>query len=149
MDIWTEQLYRRHLPIVEHWLDRSAGALTPNDLPKEANQLSAWFEERAESDFLISVYETPVGVSGFRDNEFYLFLGETGYNFVRTATYATLRMLDHAFMTFDSVYAYVYKNRHEYLSVLNTMGFTQLGEENGLIMVSVQKPEFQSRKHLF
>ena len=149
MDIWTEQLHRRHLPIVEHWLDRSAGALTPNDLPKEADRLPAWFEERAGSDFLISVYETPVGVSGFRDHEFYLFLGETGYNFVRTATYATLRMLDHAFMTLESVTAHVDQNRHEYLAVLNTMGFTQLGEENGLIMVTVQKAEFQSRKYLF
>ena len=102
MDIWTEQLQKRHLPILESWLGRSAGALTPNDLPKEGNQLSSWFNQRLGSDFLISVYETPVGVAGLRDNEFYLFLGEVGYNLARTATYATLRILDQAFTIFDS-----------------------------------------------
>ena len=149
MDIWTEQLQKRHLPILESWLGRSAGALTPNDLPKEVNQLSSWFDQRWGSDFLISVYETPVGVAGLRDNEFYLFLGEVGYNLVRTATYATLRILDQAFTIFDSITVRVDKNRHEYLSALNTMGFRQLSEENGLVRLSVQKTEFQSRKYLF
>ena len=149
MDIWTEQLQKRHLPILESWLGRSAGALTPNDLPKEVNQLSSWFDQRLGSDFLISVYETPVGVAGLRDNEFYLFLGEVGYNLVRTATYATLRILDQAFTIFDSATVRVYENRHEYLSALNTMGFRQLSEENGLVRLSVQKTEFQSRKYLF
>ncbi len=149
MDIWTEQLQKRHLPILESWLGRSAGALTPNDLPKEVNQLSSWFDQRIGSDFLISVYETPVGVAGLRDNEFYLFLGEVGYNLVRTATYATLRILDQAFTIFDSITVRVDKNRHEYLSALNTMGFRQLSEENGLVRLSVQKTEFQSRKYLF
>lgn len=84
-----------------------------------------------------------------KHNEFYLFLGEVGYNLVRTATYATLRILDQAFTIFDSITVRVYKNRHEYLSALNTMGFRQLSEENGLIRLSVQKTEFQSRKYLF
>ena len=35
MDIWTEQLERRHLPILERWLGKTAGAITPNDLPSD------------------------------------------------------------------------------------------------------------------
>lgn len=149
MDIWIEQLQKRHLPILERWLGRSSGTLTPNDLPKEATQLPVWLEQRAEFDFLISVYETPVGIAGVRDKELYIFLGEVGYNLVRTATYATLRILDQAFLKFDCIDVRVYKNRCEYLSVLNTMGFTQIGEDNDLIRASVRKAEFQSRKYLF
>lgn len=44
MDIWTEKLVRRHLPILERWLDRSAGEITPNDLPSDAHELESWFD---------------------------------------------------------------------------------------------------------
>ena len=56
MDIWTEQFLRQHLPILERWLNRTAGTLTANDLPEKAEMLPKWFEQRAQGDFLISVY---------------------------------------------------------------------------------------------
>ena len=149
MDIWTEQFLRQHLPILERWLNRTAGTLTANDLPEKAEMLPKWFEQRAQGDFLISVYETPVGVGGLRGNEFYLFLGEVGYNLIRTATYATLRILDQAFIKLDTVTVWVYRNHKEYLSVLKTMGFSQIDEKDDLIRVSVQKKELESRKYLF
>ena len=33
MNIWTEQLQRQHLTLLERWLNRTAGTLTANDLP--------------------------------------------------------------------------------------------------------------------
>ena len=70
MDIWTEQLERRHLPILERWLWRTAGAITPNDLPSDVIELRTWFErsvaEPGRLDCLALVYETPVGVAGLR-----------------------------------------------------------------------------------
>jgi len=149
MDIWTEQFLRQHLPILERWLNRTAGTLTANDLPEKAEMLPKWFEQRAQGDFLISVYETPVGVGGLRGNEFYLFLGEVGYNLIRTATYATLRILDQAFIQLNTVSAWVYSDQKEYLSALKTMGFSQIDEKDDLIRVSVQKKELESRKYLF
>ena len=149
MDIWTEQFLRQHLPILERWLNRTAGTLTANDLPEKAEMLPEWFEQRAQGDFLISVYETPVGMGGLRGNEFYLFLGEVGYNLIRTATYATLRILDQAFIQLNTVSAWVYSDQKEYLSALKTMGFSQIDEKDDLIRVSVQKKELESRKYLF
>ena len=149
MNIWTEQLLRQHLPMLEHWLNRTGGKLTSNDLPENAELLTEWFEQRAKADYLISVYETPVGVGGLREDEFYLFLGEVGYNLIRTATYATLRILDQAFIKLDTVTAWVYSDHKEYLSALKTMGFSQVDEKGDLIRVSVQKRELGSRKYLF
>ena len=149
MNIWTEQLQRQHLTLLERWLNRTAGTLTANDLPDNAEMLTEWFEQRGQADSLISVYETPVGVGGLRGNGFYLFLGEVGYNLIRTATYATLRILDHGFIKLDTVNAWVYRSHKEYLSALKTMGFSQIDEKGDMIRVSVQKIELLSRKYLF
>ncbi len=149
MNIWTEQLLRQHLPMLERWLNRTNGKLTSNDLPENAELLTEWFEQRGQADSLISVYETPVGVGGLRGNEFYLFLGEVGYNLIRTATYSTLRILDQAFIKLDTVNAWVYSSHNEYLSALKTMGFSQVDEKDDLIRVSVQRRELGSRKYLF
>ena len=149
MNIWTEQLQRQHLTLLERWLNRTAGTLTANDLPDNAEMLTEWFEQRGQADSLISVYETPVGVGGLRGNGFYLFLGEVGYNLIRTSTYATLRILDQALINHDTVTAWVYGSHKEYLSALKTMGFSQIDEKGDLIRVSVQKKELLSRKYLF
>ena len=149
MNIWTEQLQRQHLTLLERWLNRTAGTLTANDLPDNAELLTEWFEQRGQADSLISVYETPVGVGGLRGNEFYLFLGEVGYNLIRTATYSTLRILDQAFIKLDTVTAWVYSDHKEYLSALKTMGFSQVDEKDDMIRVSVQKIELLSQKYLF
>ena len=126
MNIWTEQLQRQHLTLLECWLDRNAGTLTANDLPENAELLTEWFEQRGQADSLISVYETPVGVGGLRGNGFYLFLGEVGYNLIRTATYATLRILDQALINHDTVTAWVYGSHKEYLSALKKWDFHRL-----------------------
>ena len=149
MNIWSEQLQRQHLTLLERWLNRTAGTLTANDLPDNAELLTEWFEQRGQADSLISVYETPVGVGGLRGNEFYLFLGEVGYNLIRTATFATLRILDQALINHDTVTAWVYGSHKEYLSALKTMGFSQIDEKGDMIRVSVQKIELLSRKYLF
>ena len=149
MNIWTEQLQRQHLTLLERWLNRTAGTLTANDLPDNAELLTEWFEQRGQADSLISVYETPVGVGGLRGNGFYLFLGEVGYNLIRTATFATLRILDQALINHDTVTAWVYGSHKEYLSALKKMGFSQIDEKGDMIRVSVQKKELLSRKYLF
>ena len=149
MNIWTEQLQRQHLTLLERWLNRTAGTLTANDWPDNAELLTEWFEQRGQADSLISVYETPVGVGGLRGNEFYLFLGEVGYNLIRTATFATLRILDQALINHDTVTAWVYGSHKEYLSALKKRGFSQIDEKGDMIRVSVQKKELLSRKYLF
>ena len=162
MDIWTEQLEQRHLPLLKNWIGRTAGRFTENDLPLDAEQLSLWFDtcksEPGRTDFLISVYETPVGISGLRNRrvnpdsaELYLFLGESNYNPIRAATYATLRMLDRAFQEqgLARVYAVVYARREDYLAVLDRMGFSETPEKNGLLRAKIDKDIFLSRKYLF
>ena len=70
MDIWTERLQPRHLPLMELWVGRTDGAVTPNDLPQDAGALTVWLDtcakEPGRQDYLITVYDTPVGVAGFR-----------------------------------------------------------------------------------
>ena len=162
MDIWTEELQQRHLPILENWVGRTSGQFTENDFPLDSDQLSPWFDscksELGRTDCLISVYETPVGLSGLRragtasdSAELYLFLGESYYNPIRTATYATLRMLDRAFQNkgLGSVYAMAYAHHKEYLDSLHRMGFSTITENNGLARILVDKDAFLSRKYLF
>lgn len=160
MDIWTEQLEIRHLPILKHWIGRESGVMTENDLPEDTGMLSAWFEtcktDQTRLDCLVSVYETPVGIAGLirRDERtawMYLFLGEINYNSVRTATYATLRMLDRAFLEngYDSVRIKVLLRHTEYLDALVQMGFSGDEMKDGYRIASVEKQQFLSRKYLF
>ena len=162
MDIWTERLMRRHLPLLEHWVGRRDGAMTPNDLPREEEKLEAWYEacsaEPGRLDCLVSIYETPVGLSGLRQNssqggtaELYLLLCEMNYNLLRTATYTTLRMLDFAFLElgFARAAAQVYAQHRWYSDVLEQMGFVRGADLDGLVGLSVEKAIYLDRKYLF
>ena len=161
MDIWTEHLQRRHLPLMEQWVGRTDGAVTPNDLPQDAGALTVWFEACAEEpgrqDFLITVYETPVGVAGFRRGgqgtaELYLLLGEVQYNLLRTATYAVQRVLDHAFQNagLDRVTVRVYRRCAKLLDALERMGFTRdAQQDDGMVFLAIEKNAFRRRKYLF
>ena len=161
VDIWIEKLERRHLPLLENWLGRSSGRMTPNDLPTDAEKLTQWYEtctaEPGRQDHLVLVYETPVGVAGLRRREgregaaeLYLLLGETGYNLLRTATYAVLRLLSTVFREdgLDRVSAELSPQGREILPALERMGFSREGEDGGL-RVSIEKKSFQERKYLF
>ena len=161
MDIWTEKLVRRHLPVLERWLGRTAGAVTPNDLPSDVRGLEAWFEmctaEPGRLDCLALVYETPVGVAGLRRTvdqdtaELYLMLGEVGYNLQRTAAYVTLRMLDRAFSEAGIRRVAVRVGiRHQwFFDTLEQMGFFRTGAGAGVEALTVEKNVFLSRKYLF
>ena len=162
MDIWTERLERRHLPLLERWIERNSGQMTTNDLPLEAGELSQWFEKCLSDpervDCLVSVYETPVGIVGPRKcagqesaAELYLLLGETNYNPLRTATYATLRMLDRAFLEcgFNRVIVQACKEHEEYLNALERMGFLMTAKKDAMIFASVEKKVYLNRKYLF
>ena len=162
MDIWTEQLERRHLPILERWLGRTAGAITPNDLPSDVIELRTWFErsvaEPGRLDCLALVYETPVGVAGLRSKngqkdtlEVYLMLGEVGYNLRRTATYVALRMIDRAFSNADvaQVAVWLCPCHTWFLDVLYRMGFAEERTENEMTVFTVEKDVFLNRKYLF
>ena len=162
MDIWTERLEERHLPILEKWVGRISVRITPNDLPQNPAELPAWYKdctsEIGRVDCLISLYETPVGISGLRNcdtragtGEFYLMLGESNYNPLRVAAYAALQMLDRAFQEcgYDSVSTHVFCRCVEYLKALEKMGFTHIAEKDEMICAEVRKQEFLSRKYLF
>ena len=162
MDIWTETLERAHLPLLARWLDRTDGALTPNDLPGDAAALPAWFErcaaEPGRLDCLALVYETPVGLAGLRQcgapegaAALSLFLGERNYNPLRTATYLTLRMLDRAFLDLglSQVCTEVQPRFGWYLEALARMGFQRGAEDGGRIPLRVEKERYLSRKYLF
>lgn len=160
MDIWIEHLERRHLQILEHWLGRTCGKMTPCDFEDDPNILPQWYDrcmaEPGRLDCLVLAYETPIGIAGFRrregipeEAELYLMLGESNYNLIRTATYATFRLLDRAFLNYCLVNAKVYDRHKEYLSALMRMGFSQTAAEVDLVTVSVEKGVFQSRKYLF
>ena len=134
MNINTERLKLRHFPILQQWAGRTSGAMTP------------------------FVYDTPVGITGLRhDNtspesaELYMLLCEVGYNLIRTATYATLCMLDRAFQEYglQTVSASVYTCHPEYLEALERMGFNRQTEKGELIMVEAGRKAFYSRKYLF
>lgn len=162
MDIWTERLEQRHLPILAHWIGRTAGAMTPNDLPTNAEELSQWYDscvaEPGRLDCLILVYETPVGLAGLRRcdgregvAELVLQLYEVNYNPLRTATYATLRMLDRAFLDWklERVEIGVFPEHKDYLEALEKMGFSQTASDNERICAAVEKDRYLSRKYLF
>ena len=161
MDIWTERREQRHLPLPERWLARRDGALTPNDLPSRPEELAAWYgacsAEPGRLDCLVSLYETPVGIAGLRRSrqadtaELYLLLCELNYNLLRTAAYATLRMLDRAFLElgFARVTVRVYAQHIWYADVLQQMGFIRSAEEDGVLSLSAKKAAYLSRKYLF
>ena len=162
MDIWTDRLERRDLPALERWAGRTDGAMTPNDLPPEADGLLPWFEicsaDPERLDCLALVYETPVGVAGLRwrgeqdrSAQLYLLLGEVNYNPLRTATYVTLRMLDRAFLDLglSRVTVRAYAEHNWFPDVLEQMGFSRMEEGNGVIPFSIQKDVFLSRKYLY
>ena len=162
MDIWTERLEEKHLPLLAHWIGRTAGAITPNDLPTDAEELPRWYEscavELGRLDCLIRVYDTPVGLAGLRQRngregaaELYLQLYEVNYNPLRTATYATLRMLDRAFLELklDRVEIRVFAQHRDYLEALERMGFSQTAADSETISTTVEKERYLSRKYLF
>ena len=162
MNIWTESLEKAHMPILERWIGREEGALTPNDLPKNSDELPQWFErctsDPGRNDFLILAYETPVGLAGLqnvsgqeRTAELYLLLCEVNYNLLRTATYAALPMLDRAFRDCGSDRVIIrLREQHAWIvEVLERMGFFCVREGNGLIMLAVEREEFLQRKYLF
>ena len=68
MNILTERLELNNLPLLAQWLTREDAALTPNDLPRKAEQLSAWLEcqtpDPERQFFLVLIYDTPVGIAG-------------------------------------------------------------------------------------
>ena len=162
MNIWTEQLVRRHLPLLEAWAGRTGGAVTPNDLPASAEELARWFERREAEpgrlDCLALVYETPVGLVGLRriaeretEAELYLLLCELGYNPLRTATYLCLRMLDRAFLDLglELVTLRLLPGGTWFLEALERMGFSPTEEGDGTISLAVEKNTYLSRKYLF
>ena len=162
MNIWTERLEQTHLPILERWIGREEGALTPNDLPGNGDELQQWFErctsDPERNDFLILAYETPVGLAGLRKHfgqektaELYLLLCEVNYNLLRTATYAALPMLDCAFRDCgsDRVIIRLREQHAWFVEALKRMGFSRVGEGDGLIMLAVERKEFLQRKYLF
>ena len=162
MNINTEQLKLQHAPILQQWVGRTSGAMTPNDFPREKEQIQQWLELTTDDterlDCLIFVYDTPVGITGLRhDNtspesaELYMLLCEVGYNLIRTATYATRSMLDRAYLDYglQTVSASVYTCHPEYLEVLERMGFNRQTEKGEVIMVEVERKAFFSRKYLF
>lgn len=162
MDIWTERLQRRHLPLLEGWVCRADGAVTPNDLPERADALAQWYDAAAAQpgrlDCLTLVYETPVGVAGLLPlagqpdtAELYLLLGEVGYNLLRTATYVTIRMLDRAFQDLGlaRVTLRADPRRAQLMQAFARMGFSGADAPDGLRALSVESDVFRQRKHLF
>ena len=162
MNINTEKLKLQHSPILQQWVGRTSGAMTPNDLPRAKEQIQQWLElnmnDTERLDCLIFVYDTPVGITGLRhDNtspesaELYMLLCEVGYNLIRTATYATRSMLDRAYLDYglQTVSASVYTCHPEYVEALERMGFSRQTEKGELMMVEAGRKAFYSRKYLF
>lgn len=162
MNIWTEQVVERHLPLLQAWAGRTDGAVTPNDLPAPAEELAAWVRRRGAEpgslDCLALVYDTPVGLAGLRrsagrerEAELYLLLCERGYNPLRTATYVCLRMLDRAFLELglERVTMRVNREFSWLLEPLERMGFSPAGEGDGPVRLAVEKKAFLDRKYLF
>ena len=162
MNIWTEQVVERHLPLLQAWAGRADGAVTPNDLPAPAEELAAWVRRRGAEpgslDCLALVYDTPVGLAGLRrsagrerEAELYLLLCERGYNPLRTATYVCLRMLDRAFLELglERVTMRVNREFSWLLEPLERMGFSPAGEGDGPVRLAVEKKAFLDRKYLF
>lgn len=159
MNIRTERLEQIHLPLLAQWLTREDAALTPNSLPKEASQLPDWLERQArdpaQKNYLCLVYDTPVGVAGLYIQgdaaELTLLLGERNYNPLRTATYLTLQLLDRAFTEqgCQSASIRVFDRHAWYLTPLEQMGFTQTGNGDGTVTLTVTKRTYFDRKHLF
>ena len=159
MNIWTERLEPGHLPLLAQWLTREDGALTPNNLPKEAALLPDWLAQQARDpdrqDYLALIYDTPVGVAGLHQlgdtAELTLLLGERNYNPLRTATYLPLQLLDRAFseQSCQNASIQVFERHAWYLTPLEQMGFIRAGTRDGIVALTVQKETYLDRKYLF
>lgn len=155
MNIDTVELKREDLPRLTFWVRRGYGAVTGHDLPLE--NAEAWFESVSSRDdrldCMVYLYYTQVGLAGLTEIDretgtarLYLLLGETGYNSLRTGTYAALQMLDRAFgdLGLQSVETTVTTEDPDLKSIFPKLGF--LETDAGLLLT---KEEFQKHRFLF
>lgn len=155
MNIDTVELKREDLPRLTFWVRRGYGAVTGHDLPLE--NAEAWFESVSSRDdrldCMVYLYYTQVGLAGLTEIDretgtakLYLLLGETGYNSLRTGTYAALQMLDRAFgdLGLQSVETTVTTEDPDLKSMFPKLGF--LETDTGLL---ITKEEFQKHRFLF
>lgn len=155
MNIETVELKREDLPRLTFWVNRGYGAVTAHDLPEENPE--PWFESVSRRDdrldCMVYLYYTQVGLAGLTEIEretgtarLYLLLGETGYNSLRTGTYAALQMLDRAFgdLGLQSVETTVTTEDSDLLSIFPKLGFQETA--TGLILT---KSEYQKHRFLF
>ena len=155
MNIETVELKREDLPRLTFWVNRGYGAVTSHDLPKENPE--PWFETASGSperlDCMVYLYYTQVGLAGLTEinretgtARLYLLLGETGYNRLRTGTYAALQMLDRAFgdLNLQSVETTVTTEDPDLLSIFPKLGFQET--KTGLV---ITREAFQKHRFLF
>ncbi len=155
MNIETVELKREDLPRLTFWVRRGYGAVTSHDLPRENPEL--WFDSVSNRndrlDCMVYLYYTQVGLAGLTEIEretgtarLYLLLGETGYNSLRTGTYAALQMLDRAFgdLGLQSVETTVTTEDPDLQSMFPRLGFRET--DTGLI---ITKAEFQKHRFIF
>ncbi len=155
MNIETVELKREDLPRLTFWVNRGYGAVTGHDLPRENPE--PWFDAAAQRsdrlDCMVYLYYTQVGLAGLTEihretgtARLYLLLGETGYNSLRTGTYAALQMLDRAFgdLGLQSVETTVTTEDPDLQSMFPKLGFQET--ETGLV---ITKAEFQKHRFLF
>lgn len=155
MNIETVELKREDLPRLTFWVNRGYGAVTAHDLPKENPE--TWFESVSRRDdrldCMVYLYYTQVGLAGLTEirretgtARLYLLLGETGYNSLRTGTYAVLQMLDRAFgdLGLQSVETTVVTEDPDLQSIFPKLGFRET--EAGLVLT---REGFQTHRFLF
>lgn len=155
MNIETVELKREDLSRLTFWVNRGYGAVTSHDLPRE--NAEQWFETVSRRgdrlDCMVYLYYTQVGLSGLTEIDretgtarLYLLLGETGYNSLRTGTYAALQMLDRAFgdLGLRAVSAHVTTEDPDLQNMFPKLGFRET--ETDLVLT---KEEFQKHRFLF
>ena len=150
MNIDTVELKREDLPQLLFWVNRGYGACTTHDLPHE--NAEAWFEHRQNRlDCMVYLYYTQIGLAGLTEiangaARLYLIVGETGYNSLRTATYAALQMLDRAFgdLRLACVRTTVTTEDAEIRAAFPKLGFRPAGDH-----LEITKEAFQQHRFLF
>ena len=155
MNIDTVELKREDLPRLTFWVRRGYGAVTSHDLPRENPE--PWFEtvsgREDRLDCMVYLYYTQVGLAGLTEIDrargaarLYLLLGETGYNRLRTGTYAALQMLDRAFgdLGLQTVETTVTTADPDLKSIFPKLGFRETASGHVLT-----REEFQKHRFLF
>jgi RimJ/RimL family protein N-acetyltransferase len=161
VNIEIRALAEADLPLLLKWLGRGGrDEYMHRTLPRSASEAEAWYSGAGEGrlERMVELYGTPIGFTGLRDieppggaAEFWIFMGEVGYNNIRSTAGAAELMLKAAFheLRLSRVYLYAEAGNSELRELMARSGFRAEGPAGGRIVMSITREAFLAREGTF